>query len=245
MPGATWCKNRSCFTRSSTAGSCLSCLCSSWRSSSSRRVSTPRCGIFSIRGWCRRRSSPSSWRRRQAVIRPRGSVGAEVAIAIVALALSVDGAGVRACRPGRIRRWERLGDAITPAGWWYILVSLPILVFFLLRWFWIFLLWAWFLFRVSRLELELTPTHPDRAGGLGFLGWGLACFALVLMAVSAVLSGSFAREILHRGSSLDSSEIPRDRLCGRGDRHSFTPRWLRSWANWPAAGSRGSWVSAP
>ena len=54
-----------------------------------------------------------------------------------------------------------------------------------------FLLWAWFLFRVSRLDLELTPTHPDRAGGLGFLGWGLASFSLVLMAVSAVLSGSF------------------------------------------------------
>ncbi len=83
-------------------------------------------------------------------------------------------------------------------------MSLPILVFFLLRWVWIFMLWAWFLFRVSRLDLELTPTHPDRAGGLGFLGWGLASFSLVLMAVSAVLSGSFAREILHRGSSLDS-----------------------------------------
>ena len=102
-------------------------------------------------------------------------------------------------RPGNVGR-----HTITPAGWWYILVSLPILVFFLLRWVWIFMLWAWFLFRVSRLDLELTPTHPDRAGGLGFLGWGLASFSLVLMAVSAVLSGSFAREILHRGSSLDS-----------------------------------------
>ena len=76
--------------------------------------------------------------------------------------------------------------------------------FFLLRWIWIFLLWAWFLIRVSRLDLELTATHPDRCGGLGFLGWGVASFSLVLMAVSAVLSGSFAREILHRGSSLDS-----------------------------------------
>ena len=63
-------------------------------------------------------------------------------------------------------------------------------------------LWASFLFRVSRIDLELTPTHPDRAGGLGFLGWGLICFALVLMAVSAVMSGGFAYEIIHRGSSL-------------------------------------------
>ena len=62
---------------------------------------------------------------------------------------------------------------------------------------WLFLLWAWFLFRTSRLDLELTPTHPDRAGGLGFLGWGMASFGLVVLAVSAVLSGSLAREIIH------------------------------------------------
>jgi hypothetical protein len=88
------------------------------------------------------------------------------------------------------------------AGWWYALISLPILFFFLFRWLWIFILWSSFLFRVSRIELELTPTHPDRAGGLGFLGWGLLSFALVLMAVSAVISGGFAYEIIHRGSSL-------------------------------------------
>ncbi len=99
--------------------------------------------------------------------------------------------------------WERTATGITLAGWWYILVSLPILGFFLLRWLWIFLLWSRFLFRISRLSLELTPTHPDRAGGLGFLGWGLVSFGLVLMAISAVLSGSFAYEIVHRGSSLN------------------------------------------
>ena len=99
--------------------------------------------------------------------------------------------------------WERFGGSVTPAGWWYLLISLPVVGFLLLRWFWIFLLWTWFLFRVSRLELELTPTHPDRAGGLGFLGWGLSSFAIVLMAVSIMLSGSFAREIIHRGASFN------------------------------------------
>jgi hypothetical protein len=100
--------------------------------------------------------------------------------------------------------WNRLGESITPAGWWYILISLPVLYFFLACWLWLFCLWAWFLFRTSRLDLELTPTHPDRAGGLGFLGWSMASFGLVVLAVSAVLSGSLAREILHAGSSLAS-----------------------------------------
>jgi hypothetical protein len=100
--------------------------------------------------------------------------------------------------------WQRVGTTITFAGWWYILVSMPILLFFLLRWGWIFVLWAWFLFRVSRLDLKLTATHPDHAGGLGFLGWGLASFSPIVMAVAAVLSGSFAREIIHHDLSLGS-----------------------------------------
>ena len=100
--------------------------------------------------------------------------------------------------------WERAGGAITLAGWWHMLVSLPILYFFLLRWIWIFIIWARFLLKVSRLELALTATHPDRAGGLGFLGWGMACFGSVLVAISTVMSAGFADEILHRGASLDS-----------------------------------------
>jgi len=100
--------------------------------------------------------------------------------------------------------WERLGPTITLAGWWHTLISLPIMYFFLLRWIWVFALWSWFLFRVSRLDLELTPTHPDRTGGLGFVGWGAVGFATVLMAFSAFFSAGFADEILHRSGSLDS-----------------------------------------
>ena len=107
--------------------------------------------------------------------------------------------------------WERLevaqGGGITFAGWWSILVCLPILVFLLLRWFWRTCVWAWFLFSVSRLELELTPTHPDRAGGLGFLAWGQASFAPVLAAVSAVLSGSFAGQVLYAARIRQQLEV--------------------------------------
>ena len=100
--------------------------------------------------------------------------------------------------------WERTGGTITLAGWWHMLVSLPILYFFLLRWVFIFLIWGWFLFRISRLDLELTPTHPDRTGGLGFLAWGTASFSTVLMAISAVVSAGLAAEILNGHETLDS-----------------------------------------
>ena len=82
-------------------------------------------------------------------------------------------------------------------------MCLPILVFLLSRWFWRACVWAWFLFRVSRLDLELTPTHPDHSGGLGFLAWGQASFSVVLAAVSTVLSGSFASQVLHSGQSVN------------------------------------------
>jgi hypothetical protein len=140
---------------------------------------------------------------RQAVLRLRNSFAGEVVIFVLAITICVV-MRVFARYEWEDSSWERVGTSITPAGWWYILVSLPVLGFFLVRWMAIFLLWAWFLSRVSRADLKLTPTHPDHAGGLGFLGWGVASFSLVLMAVSAVISGSFAREIIHRGSSLDS-----------------------------------------
>ncbi len=137
------------------------------------------------------------------ITRWRSAPVVEVILAILAVVFSVLIRTVFDVRAGD-SSWQRLGTTLTPAGWWYVLVSLPVLYFFLFCWAWFFLLWAWFLFRTSRFDLELTPTHPDRAGGLGFLGWGMASFGLVVLAISAVLSGSLAREIIHAGSSLNS-----------------------------------------
>ena len=36
--------------------------------------------------------------------------------------------------------------------------------FILLRWYMRFLIWFWFLLRVSRLKLQLLAAHPDRGG---------------------------------------------------------------------------------
>src|SRR5271157_5548835 len=59
---------------------------------------------------------------------------------------------------------------LTAAGYWYAFVSIPIFQFILLRWYLRFFIWFRFLWQVSRLNLHLIATHPDRAGGLGFLG---------------------------------------------------------------------------
>jgi hypothetical protein len=57
-----------------------------------------------------------------------------------------------------------------PPGYWLAAVSLPIFQFILLRWYVRFFIWFQFLWRISKLDLRLLPAHPDRAGGLGFLG---------------------------------------------------------------------------
>ncbi len=99
------------------------------------------------------------------------------------------------------------GMRLTPAGYWFVFVSVPLFQFVLLRWYFRFLLWFLFLFRVSRLELNLVPTHADRTGGLGFLGASVTAFAPVLMAQGAMLAGLIASQILHAGRSLPEFKV--------------------------------------
>jgi len=139
---------------------------------------------------------------RQQVQRWHQAIVTEVILMLLSLALSV--IMRRLIFNDTASSWERKSNVISPAGWWHLLVSLPILYFFLMRALLVFFFWGWFLFRISRLDLRLTPTHPDRAGGLGFLGWGLASFAPAVLSFSAVVSAGFAYEIYHRGESLQS-----------------------------------------
>lgn len=101
--------------------------------------------------------------------------------------------------------WEAAGpsSALTLAGRWYALVSLPLFHFVLYRWVHRLFVWGRFLRRVSRLDLRLTATHPDRAGGLGFLSAGLLPLGILVFAVSAVISSAIATRILVAGATLE------------------------------------------
>jgi len=92
----------------------------------------------------------------------------------------------------------------TLAGWWYVHVSLPIFQFLLYRWYFRIFVWFTFLRQVSRLPLRLTPTHPDRAGGLGFLSLSAAAFAPLVLAQSVTLAAVLADKILYQGKLLFS-----------------------------------------
>jgi hypothetical protein len=94
------------------------------------------------------------------------------------------------------------GSHLSPAGYWYIFVSRPLFQFMFFRWYFRLFIWTRFLWQSSRLELNLIPTHPDRAAGLGFLGTSSAAFAPLLMAHGVLLAGLIANPIFFAGAKL-------------------------------------------
>jgi hypothetical protein len=99
------------------------------------------------------------------------------------------------------------GSTLTFAGMWFAYVSVPIFQFLLLRWYFRIFVWTRFLWRVSRIELSLVPTHPDRIGGLGFLAGSVHAFAILALAHGALLSGNLANRIFHLGATLTDFKI--------------------------------------
>ena len=96
---------------------------------------------------------------------------------------------------------------LTPAGYWYALVSLPIYRFILLRWYFRLFIWYRFLWQVSRLPLRVSALHSDRAGGLGFLAGSVLAFAPVLVAHTMFLAGWIANQIWHQGATLPDFKL--------------------------------------
>ncbi len=122
----------------------------------------------------------------------------------------------------------------TLAGWWFACVSLPLFQFILLRWYFRLFVWTRFLWRISRLDFQLVPTHPDRAGGLGFLAVVSYPFALLLLGQGVMLAGLMANRIFYAGSKLLDFKLELIALVAvmlivvLGPLLVFTPRLLRT-----------------
>lgn len=131
-------------------------------------------------------------------LRLRDSFLAEILIGLLAYALAVMFFFSRAVH---VSTWyaTHTGTGVTPtlAGWWLVLFCTPLLQFLLLRWIWRIFLWFRFLNRISKLNLNLYPTHPDQAGGLGFVGEAQRFFSILLFSYSVGVAGVMANEILY------------------------------------------------
>jgi hypothetical protein len=141
-------------------------------------------------------------------VRLRNSVPIEIGLLIFAYTLSLWLWNIRVAVEAStwyaspIGRWH-----LTPAGCWYVFVSIPILQFILLRWYLRLFVWFRFLWQISRINLNLIATHPDRCAGLAFLGKSAYAFGPILFAQGAMLAGLVASRVLYRGESLLSFKL--------------------------------------
>lgn len=95
-------------------------------------------------------------------------------------------------------------SSITWAGWWLLGFSTPLFQFLFIRWLWRLFIWFRFLSLVRNLNLQLFPTHPDKAAGLGFVGETQRFFGTLIFAFTIGVAGVLANEIVYDKIPLQS-----------------------------------------
>lgn len=141
--------------------------------------------------------------RRSAGVWPSGTI-VIVTYALVLLMIVTLPAGI-------MPAWQRspFGLLLSMAGWWHMLVSLPLLLGALLAWLWRLAIWAYFLGKVARLGLRLVASHPDQAAGLKFIAYSPRIFWPLALAIGIVVAGTMANNVLHHGiSPMDHKVTP-------------------------------------
>jgi hypothetical protein len=101
-----------------------------------------------------------------------------------------------------------ISGGLSHAGWWFVLVSGPVLRFLMFRWFWRYVLWSFLLLNVAKLNLQVMPTHPDLLGGLGFVLDAQRQFGILFTALASVIAGQYANSITYLGAPISATEVP-------------------------------------
>jgi len=114
-------------------------------------------------------------------------------VACLVLALVLDVTGSRLQTYGESSTYDPARDSL--AFLVYVHVGLLVFRFLVFRTVWILVLWGWFLWRVSRLDLHLIAGHPDRAGGLGSLEGVHERFTPLVAALSVFECAALAESI--------------------------------------------------
>ena len=94
--------------------------------------------------------------------------------------------------------------AMPLAAAWYWFVCLPLFRFLMFRWAWRLAFWWVLLWRLAKMDLQLAPEHPDGVGGLGYLEIVHTRFAPLALAISIIVSATFAEDIVAGRTSLKS-----------------------------------------
>lgn len=106
--------------------------------------------------------------------------------------------------------WQRgdLWPGLSLAGWWHLLVSLPLLLGLVMAWLWRLGVWVRFLSRMARMGLYLVAAHPDQAGGLQFLAYSPRIFATLALPVGVIVAGTLANKVIGGMSPIGHEATP-------------------------------------
>jgi hypothetical protein len=149
----------------------------------------------------------SFWRALRRTARLTDSWVFETAFAVVTVIAIAS--GLRTDLPVDVSTWRAdAADRLTLAGWWYSVISIWFFQFLLWRWCLRLIIWTGLLWSIARLNLQLIATHPDRAGGLGGLGIAHVELGALGFGVTAMLSASYAEQILFGGANPNAFVLP-------------------------------------
>jgi len=162
---------------------------------------------FTARGIAPETSRASFVHARREMARRTGSSVAEGVILIIAYWLAWQWMQHGAARIEGGTWFGQIANGtlqLNAAGWWALLVALPLFWFLLGRWLWRFFTWGRLLGDVARCDLRLVATHPDRCGGLSFIGKYPGTYVLFVFALSTVVAATVLKAVVFQGASLMS-----------------------------------------
>jgi hypothetical protein len=141
-----------------------------------------------------------------AMLRWRDSAVAGVVLVVLAVANTLTFGTVSVAQmPDSWRVVATAGHrSLSLAGWWLAAICEPLYMIAMLQLLYRLALWWRFLWKTSRLDLQLNAAHPDGAGGLAFLGMALPAFRLPVFAIAASAAGTLANVILWKVASFAS-----------------------------------------
>jgi len=143
------------------------------------------------------------------VARLRDRILPWVLIAVLVVAWTILQPAAVGSEAGHEAKWASSGEAggLGFGGWCFLYVSRPIFSVLLAAWLWRLALVFVLLKRIARLDLSIVPTHPDGAGGLGFLKDMPKAFSLLAFATSAVVASRLAHDVIYHGVTLQSLKV--------------------------------------
>lgn len=97
---------------------------------------------------------------------------------------------------------------LNAAGWYYLLVSSPILVLLIFRWLWRWVIWVYSVINISRFKLQTDPFHADQMAGLSYINLSALNFSFVMVAISAIIAADLGINIIYHDVVLKSYFMP-------------------------------------